>query len=587
MSHVPSISTRMRGARAVTAGLFTLLVLRFFQFQVLQADVYQIRSNRNHIRQISLRAARGVIYDRKDRVLADNKPSYALFVVPHLFQENPLDQEIVASAIRMPVDSIRRKIRESGTGPFMPVRLLRDIDFSLLSRIQESRIDLPGLVIEHEPVRRYPAGNTATHVLGFTGEIGPQELTARRSDGYRRGDVIGKSGVEKVYESELRGQKGFRYVEVDVRGREVGDLDGDLDKPPRVGRSLRLTLDLDLQQALEASFPDARGAAVALDPNTGEVLAMISRPAVDLMRFTSPTSSALWHQIITDTTHPLMNRAIQSQLPPGSTFKIVSALAALSDPAFHPEDTVICEGGYVLGGKRFDCWRPEGHGPVDLTEAIRKSCNVYFYHTALNIDWNKWFDQAGLLGFGRRTGIDLYGETPGLLPGSDDLAAETHHRNPSKGAKLNWVIGQGDLLVTPIQMAVLGAVIASGGRLVRPHVVQAVQDENGVWRFPSINAASLNIPEKRIALIKGGMRLAALPGGTAVRAAVPGQSVCGKTGTAQNPHGRPHAWFLGFAPAEHPEIVVVVVLEEQGSGGAAAAPVAREVFSQYLTETGG
>ncbi|NQT24433.1 penicillin-binding protein 2, partial [candidate division KSB1 bacterium] len=572
----------MQLVRILMTVLFSVLALRFFQIQIIQKNTYRYRSNQNHIRQISLRAARGILYDREGCVLADNQPSYSLYIIPHIFDKNKMDQEIIASTIQLSVDSIEQMIRLSNTGPFTPVRLMRDIDFNLLSRIQENQLDLPSLVIEQEPVRRYPQGNVAVHTLGFTGEISSKELDARQKEEYRRGDLTGKSGVEKIYDPDLRGQKGFRYIEVDVRGREVGDLGGRMDQPPQVGRSLRLTIDLDLQNTLQEVFPEARGAAVALDPNNGEVLAMISRPGLDLMRFASTTNLSFWQDILTDTTHPMMNRAIQSQLPPGSTYKIVSALAALSDPSFNPQDTIICHGAYYLGRKRFACWNPGGHGAVNFIEAIRKSCNVYFYQMAFRINWDGWFKQARQLGFGQRTGIDLYGEMTGLLPDLAYHQDKYHRNNLGKGSKLNLVIGQGDLLVTPIQMGVLGAVIASDGNLIQPHVVQAIQDGEGNWRSLPVGSQKVDVSKKSISLIKRGMRLAAEPGGTAVRAAVPGLSVCGKTGTAQNPHGKSHAWFLGFAPADNPKLVIVVVLEQAGGGGAMAAPIAHHLFSNFL-----
>lgn len=572
----------MRLIRILMTCIFGVLALRFFHIQILQRDAYRYRSHQNHIRQIPVRAARGVLDDRTGRVLADNRPSYSLYLIPHIFQKNPLDQEMTAAAAGFTVDSIKHLIRLSSTGPFTPVRLLRDINFSLLSKIQENRLDLPSLVVEQEPVRRYPQGNVAAHTLGFTGEISPEELTARQKQGYQRGDLTGKSGVERIYDPDLRGQKGFRYVEVDVRGREVGNFGGTMDQPPKAGRSLRLTLDLDLQQYLERIFPDVRGAVIALDPRNGEVLAMISRPDMDLMQFASTTNPSLWQDIRTDTTHPMMNRGIQSQLPPGSTFKIVSALAAFASPDFNPQDTVFCPGFYDLGRKRFACWKPEGHGSVNLIGAIQKSCNVYFYHAALQIDWSEWINYARQLGFGQRTGIDLYGEMAGLLPDSAYHQDKYHRNSMSQGAKLNLVIGQGDLLVTPIQMAVLGAVIASGGTLIQPHVVQAIQDAEGTWRSLPTSAQKVSISAEAISAVKAGMRLAAQAGGTAVRAAVAGQSVCGKTGTAQNPHGKPHAWFLGFAPSADPSLVIVVLLEQQGSGGSAAAPIARDLFNYYF-----
>ncbi len=299
--------------------LFLILVVRFFQLQVLSGSFYQERSEQNSIRQISVLASRGIVFDRRGRILVDNRPSYSLFIVPYEFRKNLADAMIVSTVVGLSVEEIEARIEEVGGGPFTPVRLIRDMDFETLSRIEENRLDLPGVFYQVESVRTYPSGVCAAHVLGHLGEINRTELGSLRDLGYRRGDIVGKSGVERSYDATLRGGRGYRYVEVDVCGREVGNFDGTRDVPPVRGRNLVLTLDSELQGFVEDRLEGRRGAVVVLDPKNGEILAMVSKPDYNLEPFARGLSPEVWRRLREDPDKPLLHRPIQAQLPPGST----------------------------------------------------------------------------------------------------------------------------------------------------------------------------------------------------------------------------------------------------------------------------
>ncbi len=560
---------------------FGILLARAFQLQVVQGSGYRDWSERNRVRQVPVPASRGRIYDRYGQILTDNRPSFCLYAVPQVLTTYNHDTSAVASILGLPFGEIVRRTLDAQTSPFHPVRVLRDVDFETLTRVEESRADLPGLFFQVEPVRTYPSPVRATHALGYCGEAGKDNLAVLEGRRVNPGEMVGKTGVEARYDGFLRGRDGFRYVEVDVRGREVGDFSGRRDVEPEPGRDVMLTIDLEIQQVAETSMDGVRGALVAFDPRNGEILALVSKPDFPLEPFARRLSPDVWRRLLDDPDEPLLNRPIQAQLPPGSTYKLILASAALDGKIVNPQDRVYCSGVFMLGRRPFQCWRPEGHGSVNLLEALAGSCNVYFYELGLKTGLDAWSNHGRLFGFGRPSGIDLNGEASGLLPTRSYMDDRYGKRGWTQGMVVNLAVGQGDLLVTPLQMACLAAAVSMEGTTVRPHLVHSIRKQNSDrWDDRQIDGHRIDgVARETYRMLKEGMfRCVNTAGGTGRAARVTDLDVCGKTGTAQNPRGEPHAWFIGFAPRDKPEIAVAVVVEHGGSGGGAAAPIAGQLF---------
>jgi len=576
---------RLLFLKRVLIFLFSLLFLRGFQLQVLRGSVYKEWSEKNHVRQIPVVAPRGFVFDKEGQILVKNRPSYSLFVVPYEFRKNPADQEIISSLLGISIEEIDARIDKVGGGPFTPVRLIQNMDFATLSVVEENRTDLPGIFYQIEPVRTYPSNVRASHVIGYCGEISSTELNSLKDREYRRGDIIGKSGVEGSYDNILRGERGYKYVEVDVKGREAGNFGGRRDIPPVPGRDIMLTLDRNLQEFVENLLDGKRGAAIVMDPRNGDILAMVSKPDYSLEPFAKGLPSAVWERLRTDPDKPFLNRAIQAQLPPGSTYKLVLTTAALEQRIIDPEEKVFCNGYFMLGKKLFHCWKPQGHGSVNLLDAIEVSCNVFFCQLGLRTGIDPLAKYGKLFGFGSLTRVDLAGESKGLLPDRGYLNKKYGKRGWGKGMIVNLSVGQGDILVTPIQMAKLASIIAMDGKFTVPHVVLSIKGQSsGIWKKKAFHPEQIGgISPKVFQILKEGMyRVINYPNGTGRAARVPNIEVCGKTGTAQNPQGEPHAWFVGFAPREMPRIVVAVVVENGGSGGGTAAPIAGMILRYFF-----
>jgi len=568
---------------------FFILFFRFFHLQVLSSALYRERSEQNHVRQIPIMPSRGHIYDRYGQILVDNRPSYSLYIVPYEFKKNPVDATMISSIVGLSIDDIMERIKDRGNGPFTPVRLFRDMRFEMLSKVEEHRLDLRGVFYQVEPVRTYPSPIRASHTLGYVGEISSPELKRLKDGNHHRGDIIGKSGVEKSYDAVLQGQRGYRYVEVDVKGREVGNFEGARDVPSIQGRPIRLTLDAAMQTVVEDLMDGKRGAVVVLDPACGDVLAMASAPDYSLEPFANGISPDLWNQLMEDPDKPLLHRAVQAQLPPGSTYKLALMVAALQEGKIDPEEETTCPGYLWLGRRIFHCWQPDGHGSVNLLDALKVSCNVYFYRLGLRVGVDAWARSGKQLGFGTPTGVDLTGEKSGLLPDRGYLNEKYGPKGWSKGMLANLSVGQGDLLVTPTQMVQMAAVIATEGKMVQPRIVGWIQEDGSdVWVERQVKSRDIRgISPDVFHRVKEGMfRVVNHTNGTGSAARIPGIDVCGKTGTAQNPHGEDHAWFIGFAPRHDPRIALAVVVENGGSGGAVAAPIAGRIFRWFFREKG-
>lgn len=571
--------------------LFVVLLFRFAYIQLYKGDEFFNESESNRVRIINIEPPRGLILDRYKNILVDNRPAYAVYAVPSEIENNDTTFRILSAALTTTPQEIKARLDRTRRGRFTPVKIERQIDFAALSLLYERRLELPGVDFRVESRRAYPRGVKAPHLFGYLGEITDAELD-NMVDSYEPGDLVGKKGVERRYELTLHGQKGKRYVQVDAVGRIIGDLTS-ADDPrydnidPIPGKNLLLSLDASLQYFLEQRLTGIRGGAVVLNCKNGEVIAMVSKPDFDIELFSRPVTSEVWTQLINDPEKPLYDRMVQSLYPPGSTFKLILAIAGLETGLIDPEERVFCPGYYRFGSRTFDCWRKGGHGTVNLLQAIEQSCNVYFYRMGLKVGLKNWADYARRFGFGEATQIDLIGESDGLVPNEDYLDQRYGKNKWSKGLILNLAVGQGDLLATPLQMAYFAMTLANEGNTFRPHLKRGVQDpSSGIEEYTPPDSVHIQpIRPETYALIKRGMlRVVYGDHGTARSAAVRGITVAGKTGTAQNPHGEPHAWFIGFAPFDDPQIAICIFIENGGGGGAVAAPIAHEIISLLLKE---
>ncbi len=577
---------------AFTGILFLVLVGRLSYLQIVSGQRYFLLSQKNHIREVTLEPLRGQIFDRDGRVLVGNYPAYTVYVTPYEMKKVPDLTSRLSRILEMSPSDIQKYVRNRQNGWFRPVRLKRQINFKEMSLLEENRPELPGVGVWVEPRRIYPSPARASHVLGYIGEISLAELEYLGAKGYKKGDIIGKRGVEAEYDQLLRGKEGVEYVEVDARGRRVRKLTSPKPIPPVPGDNLVLTLDADLQALAEQRLEGHRGSAVLLDVKTGAVLTLASMPDYNLNDFSGVLTTKIWKKYFDNPQHPMYNRAVQSSYPPGSTFKPVIALAGLDSKIITEHFTATCRGFLRYGRRNYYCWYKKGHGTLDLIHGIENSCNVYFYNLGIKVGVDVWADYARRLHFGEKTGIDLPHENQGLVPDRAYLDKKFGKDKWSKGLMLNMAIGQGDLLVTPLQMAQLAMIIANDGRGFRPHLLLAVEHvQTGRKEWVQPDSFRVKILPKYFDIVKEGMRLVVNgPTGTGHRARLPDVVVAGKTGTTQNPHGKDHAWFIGFAPFDHPEVAVAVMVENGGYGGSVAAPIAHDLLQLYFQKknrTGG
>ncbi len=585
----PLREERFRLLAALAGSGFALVVLGLLRLQVVEHDRYRELAKENRVRLEVLRAPRGAIYDRNGELLADSAPSFTIVFRPfpaesaHRIRETRSEEWIsrVSAVVGLDTLLLRRRVAEANaTGKSAVLR--RTAPFEVLAAVEEVRGELPGLEVQVEPIRRYPNGTLAAHLLGYAGEINDQELVERGVLGYRPGDLIGRTGVERAYEDILRGVDGAEFVVVNAMGRRVSTLTEGPPRPPVAGHDLRLTLDLKVQRALEEAMDGVeRGAAVVLDPRDGGVLALVSRPAYDPNEFSYGLTRARWEEISSGGSNPLLDRALQGVYPPGSTFKIVTMTAALrSGVATRATRLAPCSGHYVFGGRAFGCWNPRGHGSLDFVGALQHSCDVYFYQIGIRLGLDALSRTAKDLGLGDRTGIDLPQERRGLIPDAAWYERRWGKGGMRKGVMLNLAIGQGELLLTPLQLALMTAEIAESGRALRPHIVDHVSGARD-FRVERPTQSGVTASAETWAAIHEGLELV-IDSGTGTAARIPGVRVAGKTGTAQNPHGKDHALFVCYAPVEDPRIAIAMVVENSGHGGSVAAPRARRVLARVL-----
>ena len=552
--------------------------------QVLNGAEYLNMARRNRVRLVRRPALRGVMYDRQGNLLVDNRPSFDLEVIPEDVEDMERVEECLSEVLGIDQEMVRERIGGQRAFTYLPVTVESDVTIEKVLAIEERQPMLAGVQVGVYPRRRYIHAASAAHLLGYLGMINPQELEQLRGQGYTPQDLIGKAGVEKSYERFLAGRAGGQGIQVDNRGY----LDKVLYRQePEQGCALHLALDLKTQQAAEAALGEGGGAVVALDPRNGEVLAMASGPAYDPNAFVPPVDNEIVRDLMSREDHPLINRAIQGNYPPGSTFKPIVALAALESGAVQKNTTFECTGLFTLGRHSYKCWRERGHRRVSIVDALMFSCNIFFYNTGLHTGRDAIARMACAFGVDELSGIDLPGEKAGVVPTDEWLKGMRIERwNP--GDTVVMAIGQGYVLLTPLREAMIMAAIANGGRIYRPRVVKQVVSPLGdiVEREEPQLIREIPLREKDLQLVREGLgKVVSSNFGTGQKARLEGVAIAGKTGTVQvGPEGkrRNHAWFIGYAPCDDPRIVVAVLLEGKESGGFFAAPAARKIFAAYF-----
>jgi penicillin-binding protein 2 len=581
---------RLTAAQYVILGVFLLLAYGLWSLQVMKSDYYSLAAEKNRIRNVPVLAPRGKILDREGRTIVDNYPSFSALLLRDSSRDLNADADLIALGLHLDAEEVRARIRRFAAMPqYQPIFLKEDITPDELQFIDSHRNELPELdtIMAHR--RLYPRNGFMAHLIGYVGEVTEDMLNQPQFELYNPGDVVGVSGVERQYNSLLMGQNGSRQALVDSHGREVGRL-GETAAVP--GKQLRLTIDLDLQVAAEEALEGKNGAIVAMDPRTGEILAMVSRPTFNPNDFSVRISRDDWNKLVNDPDKPLLNKAIQAQLAPGSTFKIIMSVAGWQE-GIAQDMHVDCHGSAEFYGRRFGCWVKGGHGPVNLEKAIYQSCDVFFYTLAEKLGIDRIAKYATALGLGEKTGIDLPNEVSGVMP-SEEWKLKNFHQKWFAGETISVGIGQGAIAITPVQLMRAIAAISMDGKLVVPHVV------NPDGLPPGYVETSHYTEVKNVAIDPNGwnyitdaMSRVLLPEGTAPSAHVPGVDIAGKTGSAQivslalrakhknDDDFAQNGWFVGFTPRRNPD-VIVCVLFEGGEHGKLAARLATQVLKAYV-----
>lgn len=594
---LPGLERKLTITVSLIILVFLFLVIFFWKLQILNHSRYQRLADNNRIRIVQMPATRGIILDRNGIILADSTPDYSLAIVPEDTERSAEETVLALAALlgRDGQEALRRFREDAGKVPYRPVKVFQHLDFQEVALFETQQDHYPGAVLLVVPLRYYPFGGTTSHILGYVGEISEKQLRTGEYPGAKKRDTVGKFALEKAYDGFLRGKDGGRQVEVDARGREISILGV---TEPTPGADARLTIDIRVQKELENAFGEERGAGAVLRAQTGEVLALVSVPPFDPNEFSLGMTGKRWNEILTDAAHPLQNKVIQGLYPPGSTFKVVTAITGLMEEVIDPDETLFCSGGYYYGRRLYRDWKPSGHGVVDLKKAIVESCDVFFYQTGERCGIDALAKWGGALGLGKKTGIDLPGEIEGLLP-STDWKRRVRKEPWFPGETLSAAIGQGYVLVTPLQLCNLYATVSRRGIQMDPFLVNDIVDERGLelYRRDPMVRREIKIPGDVWNLIIDALEgVVGDPHGTGRAARIPGFRVAGKTGTAQVvrlqdvPDGesevpyelRDHGWFAGFAPVAEPQFVAVVVVEHGGHGASTAAPIVRRVLGKCL-----
>jgi penicillin-binding protein 2 len=589
---------RISGVLVCVMAAFLILLVRLYYLQIIEGPELVKQSQNNWFRFQGIPPMRGLIFDRDGVLLVDNRPAFDVSIVPREVK-NP--HEVIGRLAQLidvpPEELVSRLVEARGVAPFKPVLLKSDVDRDDVAIIEAHQLELPGILITVEPKRHYVEGERASHVLGYLGEISPEELKSEAFADNRVGDFIGKFGVEKAFEPYFHGKRGNQQVEVNAFGRITRVLETEEAQP---GNNIYLTLDIGLQRVAESLLADKIGTVAAMDPSSGRILAMACSPEFNPNAFVEGMTYEAWNGLVSNEFRPMENKAVQGQYPPGSTFKIVAAMAGLEEGVITEDTKLFCPGQYRYGNRTFRCWKKGGHGFVNVREALTQSCDVFFYQVGDRLGVDRLAKYAKECGLGSPTGIELDREATGLVPTSGWKLRRTGI--PWQGGEtLSVVIGQGFNLVTPIQMLSLISAVANGGTRYKPLVISRIESPDGslIKTEEPVTLGSLPVSPKRLQLIQKGLFDAVnKPGGTAWGSRIPGVGMAGKTGTAQviaMPEDekkaskeneafrlRDHAWFIAYAPAQDPRIAVAVLVEHGGHGSGAAAPVAKEMVKAYL-----
>jgi penicillin-binding protein 2 len=575
--HPNDVARRARMASLVAAGLVGLLLAAFFRTQVLDRARYALQSEENRLREVPLPAPRGIIYDRRGEIIAENVPGYSVSILSPSADSLRAAMKRLTGTIQLTPEQIEIAVRRYKRAPNRPTVILTDAPFDVVSVLEEHRIEFPGLIIQSAPKRFYPDSIAVAAFVGYTGEVTESELASPKFAGYKAGQQVGKGGLEKQYESRLRGREGTRFVEVDARGRVVREAGARQDLEPLAAEALHTNIDLALQRYVVQIFGDSlQGGVVAMDPRTGAVLALHSAPSFNPNRFVGGIPADYWKELNTDPRKPLFNKAIQGKYPPGSTWKLATAAMALESKTVTLDEHMPtpCTGGFQFGNRYFRCWEHKGHGSLTLAQAIEKSCDVYFYQLGVKLGLERLIAGGVSLSFRERTGVDLPNESRPSFPYA--LEYYDYRYGPghwSRAVTLNLAIGQGENDQTVVNMARFYTALATDGTAAKPEIASNDPQRTRLFRLSQEQMDGLRVAMAGVVSARG----------TAGASAIRGVVLAGKTGTAQNAQDptHDHAWFVGFAPAENPTIVVAVMLEF-GEHGSRAARIASSIISQYL-----
>jgi penicillin-binding protein 2 len=575
------VTVRGRVVVATTVLAFALLWTRLIYLQVIDHGYYSRVADENRIQLAVDMARRGAIRDRNGEILAQNEPSYSVY----LLRPKAVPLQSVAQSLARVLDldssAIMQKLRESVLPYYEPVRVARHITQEAVCRIEEQNEFLPGVLLRYESTRRYPESAGGSHMLGYLSEATGSTATTAAA-----GSIVGVRGIEQQYDTYMRGTDGISYLDVTAAGQIVGVSKDHAPTPSIPGAGVKLTIDWDLQRFAESLLADrGTGSVVCIDPRSGEVLALVNEPSFDGNLFSGILMPDVWNELVSDSTHPLLDRAVRGLYPPGSTSKLITAGAALETGVAAPNSRFApCYGGMQFGNRFFRCWKPEGHGSLDMVGAIAQSCDVYFYQLGQKLGVERWAKYGRDCGFGRRTGIDLPDEAAGLVPDSAYYNRRYGDRKWSKFLILNLAIGQGEFLVTPLQLAQFYCAMANDGVAMRPTLLHSLllEDADPIRQRPK-ESYRLPFSESSLRVLQEGLRAVIAGGhGTASALNYKDLAIAGKTGTAQNPHGKDHSWFACYAPFDNPQLVVAALVENAGHGSEVAAPICGEVMRFYF-----
>jgi penicillin-binding protein 2 len=554
------------------------------QLQILEYGRYSERSQTQAIKRIRVTPVRGMMYDRNGILMVHNIPSFSVTITPYEFRQECMP--LLSYILQIDSNEIRSTLKKySNYSKFTAIKILRDVSLETVAKIEEYSDHLPGVEIAIDSKRIYDFDCNMAHILGYTREITREQLD--KFQYYKPGDMIGQNGLEQTYEDLLHGRDGVRFVAIDKLGQRVASFeDGKNDISANNGFDINLSVDLQLQELAEQLLAGKRGSVVAIDPNNGEVIVCASKPDYNPRLFSGRVPADIYNELYNDKSHPLLPRALQSQYPPGSTWKMLIALAALQEGIINENSVINCPGGYTLGGHTWKCHAACGN--LTVRSALRSSCNTFFCELCVKLGMERFEKYGDLFNFGKRTQVDLPFEARGKLPTKEWLQKRDKSLRSFTGRLANFGIGQGEILATPLQMASYVAAIANGGTYYQPHLVKSVinkyTNKTDILQF---DTKQLPIDKKNFDIVKDGMWMVVNAGGTGNGVAIPGLDVCGKTGTAQNANGADHSWFVCFAPKKNPKIAICVFVENAGWGAAVAAPIARKILMKYfyLNET--